>query len=238
MSSSQDTSQPRVVADPGMCRSLLPGNRRSPSLSPPVVAGTASGRPEAVADDEREGEVGPARSSREASEQSGLGCGGAKRLETIPGIGVIGASAIAATVADPTVFRSGRDFAAWIGLVPRQDSTGGKQKLGPISKQGDRYLRRILVVGAHSVLRRAKQNPPRNISGSARLVRAVLRLNSFLDRSDQRLHGLKLRRQHNDARRASIGKRASFSSATIESNALIDWVRWRISRSRVRCCIN
>ena len=82
-----------------------------------------------------------------------------KRLETIPGIGVIGASAIAATVADPTVFRSGRDFAAWIGLVPRQDLTGGKQKLGPISKQGDRYLRRILVVGAHSVLRRAKQNP-------------------------------------------------------------------------------
>jgi len=53
-----------------------------------------------------------------------------KRLETIPGIGVIGASAIAATVADPTVFRSGRNFAAWIGLVPRQDSTGGKQKLG------------------------------------------------------------------------------------------------------------
>jgi transposase len=63
-----------------------------------------------------------------------------KRLETIPGIGIIGATAIAATVADPTVFRSGRDFAAWIGLVPRQDSTGGKQKLGPISKQGDRYL--------------------------------------------------------------------------------------------------
>jgi transposase len=82
-----------------------------------------------------------------------------KRLETIPGIGIIGATAIAATVADPTVFRSGRDFAAWIGLVPRQDSTGGKQKLGPISKQGDRYVRRILVVGAHSVLRRAKENP-------------------------------------------------------------------------------
>ena len=82
-----------------------------------------------------------------------------KRLETIPGIGVIGATAIVATVADPSVFRSGRDFAAWIGLVPRQDSTGGKQKLGPISKQGDQYLRRILVVGAHAVLRRAKQNP-------------------------------------------------------------------------------
>jgi transposase len=82
-----------------------------------------------------------------------------KRLISIPGIGIIGASAIASTVTDPKVFRSGRDFAAWIGLVPRQDSTGGKQKLGPISKQGDRYLRRILVVGAHSVLRRAKLNP-------------------------------------------------------------------------------
>src|SRR5436305_1807609 len=82
-----------------------------------------------------------------------------KRLECIHGIGVIGASAITATVNDPGAFRSGRDFAAWIGLVPRQDSTGGKQKLGPISKQGDRYLRRILVVGAHSVLRRAKPNP-------------------------------------------------------------------------------
>jgi transposase len=82
-----------------------------------------------------------------------------KRLESVPGIGLIGASAIAATVTDPKAFRSGRDFAAWIGLVPRQDSTGGKQKLGPISKQGDRYLRRILVVGAHSVLRRAKQSP-------------------------------------------------------------------------------
>src|SRR5881392_3651571 len=84
-----------------------------------------------------------------------------KRLETIPGIGIVGATAIAATVTDPTAFRSGRDFAAWIGLVPRQDSTGGKQKLGPISKQGDRYLRRILVVGAIAVLRRARQQPER-----------------------------------------------------------------------------
>jgi transposase len=82
-----------------------------------------------------------------------------KRLESVPGIGIIGASAIAATVTDPKAFQSGRDFAAWVGLVPRQDSTGGKHKLGPISKQGDRYLRRILVVGAHSVLWRAKCNP-------------------------------------------------------------------------------
>jgi transposase len=85
-----------------------------------------------------------------------------KRLESVPGIATIGASAIAATVKDPKAFRSGRDFAAWIGLVPRQDSTEGKQKLGPISKQGDRYLRRILVVGAHSVLRRARQNPEKH----------------------------------------------------------------------------
>jgi len=82
-----------------------------------------------------------------------------QRVETIPGIGVLGATAIVASVPDPTIFRSGRDFAAWIGVVPRQDSTGGKQKLGPISKQGDRYVRRILIVGAISVLRRAQQNP-------------------------------------------------------------------------------
>ena len=82
-----------------------------------------------------------------------------KRLRSIPGIGLLGASAIVATVPDPKVFRSGRDFAAWIGLVPRQASTGGKQKLGPISKRGDRYLRRILVVGACAVLRYARQRP-------------------------------------------------------------------------------
>jgi transposase len=82
-----------------------------------------------------------------------------KRLETIPGIGVVGATTITAVMTDPKAFRSGRDFAAWIGIVPRQDSTGGKPKLGPISKQGDQYLRRILIVGAHSVLRRARQQP-------------------------------------------------------------------------------
>jgi transposase len=82
-----------------------------------------------------------------------------RRLQTIPGIGIIGATAIAATVPDPKVFRSGRDFAAWIGIVPREGSTGGKQKLGPISKQGDQYLRRILVVGAHAVLKRARLHP-------------------------------------------------------------------------------
>ena len=70
-----------------------------------------------------------------------------KRLATIPSIGVLGASAIIATVPDASIFKTGRDFAAWIGIVSREDSTVGKQRLGPISKQGDRYLRRVLIVG-------------------------------------------------------------------------------------------
>jgi transposase len=94
-----------------------------------------------------------------------------RRLQTVPGIGVIGATAIVATMTDPKAFRSGRDFAAWIGLVPRQDSTGGKHKLGRISKQGDQYLRRILIVGAHSVLRRARENPVKYPWLTALLVR-------------------------------------------------------------------
>jgi transposase len=85
-----------------------------------------------------------------------------RRLETIPGIGVMGATAIAATVPDPTVFKSGREFAAWIGLVPRQNSTGGKERLGSISKQGDRYLRRLLVVGATAVIGQARTHPHKN----------------------------------------------------------------------------
>jgi transposase len=74
-----------------------------------------------------------------------------QRLATIPGIGPIIATAIAATVADPNTFRSGREFAAWLGLVPRQNSTGGKARLGGISKRGDSYLRRLLVNSAHTV---------------------------------------------------------------------------------------
>ena len=85
-----------------------------------------------------------------------------RRLETIPGIGVIGASAIAATITDPSVFRSGRDLAAWIGLVPRQNSSGGKERLGHISKQGDRTLRRFLVLGAASVLKHARAHPEKH----------------------------------------------------------------------------
>jgi transposase len=74
-----------------------------------------------------------------------------QRLATIPGIGPIIATAIAATVADASVFSSGREFAAWLGLVPRQSSTGGKARLGGISKRGDSYLRRLLVNSAHTV---------------------------------------------------------------------------------------
>lgn len=76
-----------------------------------------------------------------------------RRLQTVPGVGVITASAIAALVPDPSFFRSGREFAAWLGLVPRQHSTGGKEKLGRISKQGNRYIRKLLVIGATSVLK-------------------------------------------------------------------------------------
>jgi len=83
----------------------------------------------------------------------------ATRLMTIPGIGTIGATALAASVTDPSQFRSGRQFAAWLGLTPLQNSSGGKERLGRISKMGDRYLRKLLVVGMTSLLRKAKTKP-------------------------------------------------------------------------------
>ena len=84
-----------------------------------------------------------------------------QRLETIPGVGLITATALAASVPDASVFRSGRQFAAYLGLVPRQSSSGGKERLGHISKMGNGYLRRLLVVGATSVIRRAGTNETR-----------------------------------------------------------------------------
>ena len=81
----------------------------------------------------------------------------ARRLGTIPGIGPVTATALAASVADPRQFRSGRQFAAWLGLTPRQNSSGGKERLGRITKMGDRYLRKLLVIGATSLVRRAGQ---------------------------------------------------------------------------------
>lgn len=79
-----------------------------------------------------------------------------QRLATIPGVGIISATALSASVSDPSLFRSGREFAAFLGLVPRQNSSGGKDRLGRISKMGDGYLRKLLVVGATSVIRRVR----------------------------------------------------------------------------------
>jgi transposase len=79
-----------------------------------------------------------------------------KRLDAIPGVGPVLATALVASVADPRAFRSGRDFSAWIGLVPKQHSSGGKDKLGSISKRGDRYLRSLFTAGALAVIRYAK----------------------------------------------------------------------------------
>jgi transposase len=80
-----------------------------------------------------------------------------KRLDAIPGVGPALATALVASIADPkAAFRSGRDFSAWVGLVPKQNSSGGKDKLGSISKQGDRYLRSLFTAGALAVIRYAK----------------------------------------------------------------------------------
>lgn len=81
------------------------------------------------------------------------------RLATIPGVGIITATALVATVANASAFRSGRHFAAWIGLVPRQNGSGGKMALGGISKKGEPYLRRLLVLGATAVVRYVRNKP-------------------------------------------------------------------------------
>jgi len=84
-------------------------------------------------------------------------CAESRRLEGVPGIGPIVATALVAEVGDWKAFSSGRNLAAWIGLVPKQHSTGGKERLGGISKQGNRYLRWLLVAGAMAVIRYARQ---------------------------------------------------------------------------------
>lgn len=91
-----------------------------------------------------------------------------RRLATIPGVGPITASAIAATVVDATQFKSGRQFAAWLGLVPQQHSSGGKERLGSISKRGDGYIRRLLIHGARAIVgwrKRSTSNTDRWIAG-------------------------------------------------------------------------
>ena len=75
-----------------------------------------------------------------------------QRIATVPGVGLLGATALAATVTDPAQFRSGRQFAAWLELTPLQNCSGGKERLGRISKMGDKYLRRLLINGMTSII--------------------------------------------------------------------------------------
>jgi transposase len=90
-----------------------------------------------------------------------------RRLATIPGIGQIGATALAMKLPDAAVFRSGRHFAAWLGLTPKDHSTAGRQRLGGITRAGDETLRRLLVSGAMAVIRHAKPNPSGPKAGAA-----------------------------------------------------------------------
>jgi transposase len=82
-----------------------------------------------------------------------------QRIATVPGVGLLGATALAATVTDPAQFRSGRQFAAWLGLTPLQNCSGGKERLGRISKMGDQYLRRLLINGMTSIVARNAHRP-------------------------------------------------------------------------------
>lgn len=92
-----------------------------------------------------------------------------QRLERIPGIGPLTASALVASIGDAKIFKNARQLAAWLGLVPRQDSSGGKQRLLGISKRGDAYLRTLLIHGARSVLRSLKRHPDQAEGWLARL---------------------------------------------------------------------
>ncbi len=97
-------------------------------------------------------------------------CEASRRLEEIPGIGPLGATALVAEIGDWKTFSSGRSLAAWIGLVPKQHTTGGKDRLGSITKQGNRYLRWLLIVGAMAVIRYAKKHGTKNRPWLARIM--------------------------------------------------------------------
>jgi transposase len=97
-------------------------------------------------------------------------CEASRRLAEIPGIGPIVATALVAEIGDWKAFASGRNLAAWIGLVPKQHTTGGKDRLGSITKQGNRYLRWLLVVGATAVIRYAQKHGTKNRPWLARLM--------------------------------------------------------------------
>ena len=98
----------------------------------------------------------PMRRSRKAAQEQEA----CQRLMAIPGVGPLTATAVVASIGNGAEFRKGRSFAAWLGLVPKQESTGGKQKLLSISKRGNHYLRRLLVSGARAVLQCRDKQPP------------------------------------------------------------------------------
>jgi transposase len=91
------------------------------------------------------------------------------RLETIPSVGPVTASALRARVTDPKLFKNGRHLSAWVGIVPENDSTGGKVKQKGLSKKGDRYLRSLLVNGAMAVVQQAQKRPDKH-PGAAKLL--------------------------------------------------------------------
>src|SRR6202142_1521393 len=103
-------------------------------------------------------------------EKSGAATAPCRRLEEIPGVGPIVATALVAEIGDWKAFRSGRNLAAWIGLVPKQHTTGGKDRIGSITKQGNRNLRGLLVVGAMAVIRYAQKHGTKNRPWLARLM--------------------------------------------------------------------
>jgi len=94
-----------------------------------------------------------------------------QRLQAIPGVGVIVATAMVASVGDARCFRNGRQVAAWLGLIPNQHSTGGRARLGPITRRGDVYLRTLLIHGARAVLRHAQDRPAAADTWAMQLVR-------------------------------------------------------------------
>lgn len=125
------------------------------------------------------------------------GSSACRRLVTIPGVGVVTASALVSSMRDPADFKSGRHFSAWLGLVPRQHSTGGKEQLGSISKRGNGYLHKLLIHGGRSIIRwrgrawiwlaKLRDRRPANIAAvaiankTARIVWALLRYGGTYD---------------------------------------------------------
>jgi transposase len=133
----------------------------------------------------------------------------ARRLATIPGVGPITASALAATITDPTLFQSGRHLAAWIGLVPRQNSTGGKTQLGRISKMGDRYLRKLLIVGMTAVIRMARRTK----------APALAWVNALLERRPARLVSVALANKAARIAWAILTRGESYRAPTMKAAA-------------------